>query len=330
MKIKQVIKIAKGILSSKLGNKVPIAVIHKPTFRCMLRCKYCGCWMQNVEELTTEEIKRMMKEFADAGTVWWQITGGEPLMRKDIDEIIRYAKDCGFIVSVTTNGLLVKQHLNALKLLDALYISFDGSRDIHDSLRGKGTHKKTLEAMRIAKENGINVYPETVLSKQNLENNFRSLKEAIKVAKKLNVKLTITLPYKDPYNYWFVDQYMPSKKQVIKATEFLTKEESNIIKIERPYLTWGKFYDANRKLKVCLAGKMFCEILPNGKITPCLFRQELGVDGGKFGFARAFRMIPEIRNCGCTAGYMEYNLLLSLNPKALLSKSKWIREIFAR
>jgi MoaA/NifB/PqqE/SkfB family radical SAM enzyme len=330
MKTTQAIKVIKGILSSKLGNKVPLAVVHKPTFRCMLRCKYCGCWMQKVEELTTEETKKMMKEFADAGTVWWQITGGEPLIRKDIDEIIKYAKDLGFIVSIITNGLLVKHHLDSLKLVDALYISFDGSKKIHESLRGKGTHKKVLEAIKLAKEAGINVYPETVLSKQNLENNFKSLKEAIKLAKQLNVKLTITLPYKDPYNYWFVDPYMPTKEQVIKASEFLTKEESGTIRIERPYLSWGKLFNPNKKLKICLAGKAFCEILPNGKIIPCLFRQELGVDGRKYGFLRAFRMIPEIRNCGCTAGYMEYNLLFSLNPKALLSKSTWIKEVFKR
>jgi MoaA/NifB/PqqE/SkfB family radical SAM enzyme len=65
-------------------------------------------------------------------------------------------------------------------------------KKIHESLRGKGTYKKVLEAIKLAKEAGINVYPETVLSKQNLENNFKSLKEAIRLAKKLGVKLTIT------------------------------------------------------------------------------------------------------------------------------------------
>jgi hypothetical protein len=123
---------------------------------------------------------------------------------------------------------------------------------------------------------------------------------------------------------------MPTREQVIKASEFLTKEESGIIKVERPYLTWGKLFGPNKLLKVCLAGNAFCEILPNGKIIPCLFRQELGMDGRKLGFLKAYRMIQKIRNCGCTAGYMEYNFLFSLNPNALLSKATWIKDVFKR
>jgi MoaA/NifB/PqqE/SkfB family radical SAM enzyme len=152
----------------------------------------------------------------------------EPLIRKDIGDIIRYGKDLGFIVSIITNGLLVKRYIKDLKLVDALYISFDGSKKIHESLRGKGTYKKVVEAIKLAKENGINVYPETVLSKQNLENNFSSLKEAIKFARKIGVKLTITLPYKDPYNYYFVDHYMPSREMIIKAAEFLKKRRREV------------------------------------------------------------------------------------------------------
>jgi len=326
--IMKLLKILNAILSTKLGKKVPLAVVHKITFRCNLQCKYCGCWKTKRKELTTGQIKKAMKEFANAGCVWWEITGGEPTIRKDIGEIIKYGKDLGFIVGMITNGLLVKQKIDELKYLDCMYISFDGSKKIHEGLRGKGTHEKVIEAIRLAKEYGINVYPETVLSRQNIENNCASLKEAIRLAKKLGCKLTITFPYRDRYNADFVDPFMPSKEQINQAADFLTREEQRgFIKIQRPYLEWCRKFNEDSKIKNCVAGRLFCEVFPDGLVVPCLFREDEGISGLKHGFVNAFRMLPEIKECGCTAGYMEYNFFLSLNPKTLLSRIGFIKDV---
>jgi MoaA/NifB/PqqE/SkfB family radical SAM enzyme len=322
------LKILYGVLSAKLGKKVPLAVVNKITFRCNLKCKYCGVWKLNRKEMTTEQIKRAMKEFADAGCVWWEITGGEPTIRKDVNELIEYGKDLGFIVAMISNGLFVKERIKGLKKLDCLYISFDGLKSVHEKLRGKGTHKKVLEGIKLAKENGITVYPETVLSKQNIENDCASLKEAIRLANEMGCKLTITFPYKDRYNAPFIEEYMPDKEMAEKAINFLTKEENiGLIKIKRPYLDWCKNYWENKNKINCVAGKLMCEVYPDGFVIPCLFKEEQGINGLKYGFVNAFNMLPE-QNCGCTAGYMEYNFFLSLNPKQLLSRMSFIKDIF--
>jgi MoaA/NifB/PqqE/SkfB family radical SAM enzyme len=233
-------------------------------------------------------------------------------------------------MAIITNGLLVKKLINELKYLDCMYISFDGSKRIHESLRGKGTYKKVLEAIKFAKAYGINVYPETVLSKQNIANNCASLKEAIRLAKEMKCRLTITFPYRDKYNWDFVDPYIPSKREINKAADFLTLQEQKWIKIERPYLEWCKKFNENSKIKNCVAGKLFCEIFPDGKVVPCLFKEDDGINGLDYGFVNAFYKLPEIKNCACTAGYVEYNFLFSLNPKAVLNKLGFIKDVFLR
>jgi MoaA/NifB/PqqE/SkfB family radical SAM enzyme len=330
MNVNNFSKVLNAIALSKFGKRTPLAVVNKITFRCNLNCKYCGCWKLNRKEMTTEQIKKAMKEFADAGCVWWEFTGGEPTIRKDVGKLISYGKDLGLIVAMITNGLLVKKRIKEIKKLDCMYISFDGLKSIHEKLRGKGTHKKVLEAIRCAKENGVNVYPETVLSNLNIENDCASLKEAIRLANELDCKLTITFPYKDAYNKDFIDKYMPTQEMIERAIKFLSKEENKeLVKVQRPYLTWSNKNNIEKKID-CYVGRLFCEVFPDGKVVPCLFKENQGIDGLKYGFVNAFNMLPTFRNCRCTAGYMEYNFFFSLNPKTLWTRRGLIKDVFLK
>ncbi len=83
------------IVASRFGKKTPLEVMYRITTRCNLRCKYCGIWRQKPKEMNTEQIKTAIKEFADAGTINWAFTGGEPLLRRDLGELINFANDKG-------------------------------------------------------------------------------------------------------------------------------------------------------------------------------------------------------------------------------------------
>ena len=124
------------------------------TDRCCLPCRMCDIWrIKPGEELTTNEWKGIFKQVADwAGPVGLNFAGGEPFLRKDLIELIRYGTDLGFTVTSNTNATL----FNAKKIdqlagagLDILYVSLDGSTAAtHDYVRGEaGTYDKVMRTL---------------------------------------------------------------------------------------------------------------------------------------------------------------------------------------
>ena len=132
-------RLLKALLKIKTCEKFPVEVLQTITARCNLNCRYC-IYPMIKSEMTTQQIKRAIKEFAEEGTLSWTISGGEPLLRTDLKEIIMFAKDCGISrVKVLTNGLLFKQKLETLKKADEIAFSLDGPKEIHDKIRGKNS-----------------------------------------------------------------------------------------------------------------------------------------------------------------------------------------------
>ena len=94
-------------------KRIPLAVIWELTARCNNDCRHCyinlpgGDRRAQQRELSVDEIKTIADEAAALGSLWCLLTGGEPLLRPDFDEIYRYLKSKGFLVSVFTNGCLI-------------------------------------------------------------------------------------------------------------------------------------------------------------------------------------------------------------------------------
>ncbi|MCX5814501.1 MAG: radical SAM protein [Proteobacteria bacterium] len=109
------------------------------SYRCQARCLHCGRSQQELhDELTTDEIFRIIKELAEAGTRFICIAGGEPLLVKDLPDIIRYIKKLGLCVSICTNGALLAERSDALinAHTDHIIVSMDGKPESHDKMRG--------------------------------------------------------------------------------------------------------------------------------------------------------------------------------------------------
>lgn len=133
------------------------------TMSCNLSCVHCYVPSSpNIKiknELSTEEIFKII-DFAHKKNVREiRLTGGEPLIRKDIIDIINYATSKGLFVSIETNGLLISEEfLQSLK--DPLKVSFgvslDGPKEIHEKIRGKGTFDKTVNSIVLLKKYNIN------------------------------------------------------------------------------------------------------------------------------------------------------------------------------
>lgn len=124
------------------------------TLRCNLSCSFCHTCYEVEHELTTDEVRSVIAQAADWGVPVFNPLGGEPLLRKDLAELLWYADRRGFHVSLTTNGTLLRgrriRELAPIPKL-AINVSVDGLRDSHDHIRGKGTFDRivaNLEAYR--------------------------------------------------------------------------------------------------------------------------------------------------------------------------------------
>lgn len=140
-----------------LGSEPLQSASIRVTMACNLRCKQCyaiaGERLKN--ELSLKEMKRVIDELKELGTIRIFFTGGEPFARPDILEILKYSDQNNFAMYISTNGTLVTPaiitELKKLKHLRTFQISIDGVGKIHDLIRGrKGTFKKALQTIRMA------------------------------------------------------------------------------------------------------------------------------------------------------------------------------------
>ena len=160
------------------------------TLTCNAKCKHCGSDAKNKSyngELTTEEIKRGFKQISEdfnANEILINVTGGEPLVRKDIFEVMEYASNLGFHWGLATNGiLLTDENIKKLKeaKMETISISIDGLEKTHDEFRGvPGSYKKIMNNIKRLKEANFvkHIQVTTVFNKNNI-NEIESLYKEI-------------------------------------------------------------------------------------------------------------------------------------------------------
>jgi MoaA/NifB/PqqE/SkfB family radical SAM enzyme len=140
------------------------------TRKCTYKCLGCSVWEeQNVEELSTEDIKRGMDVLKDAGIIELVLSGGNPLLREDIGEIISYASK-RFITTIYDNGSLAAKKLELLRNVDFVAISIDSlNAEKHDFIKNvPGAWQKAMETVEILKKEGIKVCVAPTISQINL------------------------------------------------------------------------------------------------------------------------------------------------------------------
>jgi MoaA/NifB/PqqE/SkfB family radical SAM enzyme len=164
--------------SSTDFSERPYIVIWEVTQACDLACLHCRACAQPKRhpfELSTEEGKKLIDQIAEMQVPVFVLTGGDPLKRPDLFELIDYSRKVGVRVSLTPSAtpLLTKEVVYKLKQsgLARLAVSLDGShREIHDAFRGKsGSFDRTMEAIQWANEAGLPVQINTTFSRTNVE-----------------------------------------------------------------------------------------------------------------------------------------------------------------
>jgi 12,18-didecarboxysiroheme deacetylase len=156
------------------SDKRPV-VVWNITRRCNLKCLHCYAHARNIpfdNELTTMEGKKLIDDLAGFGVPVLLISGGEPLVRKDLPELAAYAVEKGMRAVISTNGTLITpQMADTLKKIGLSYvgISLDGMEEINDRFRGvKGAFKSALKGIENCKKAGIKVGLRFTINKINV------------------------------------------------------------------------------------------------------------------------------------------------------------------
>src|SRR5215469_11886868 len=156
----------------------PFIAIWETTQACDLACVHCRACAQplrNSLELSTDEAKRLIDEIAAIEVPVFVLTGGDPLKRPDIFELVQYATDHNVRISLTPSAtpLLTRESIVRLKEcgLARLAVSLDGpTAAIHDAFRRvPGSYQWTIDAVRWAREIGLPVQINTTITRHNLQ-----------------------------------------------------------------------------------------------------------------------------------------------------------------
>jgi radical SAM protein len=159
-------------------DEAPFLAIWEVTQSCDLACKHCRAAAQPIahpDQLSTEEGKRVIDQIAEMKIPIFVFTGGDPMKRPDVYELIRYSAEKGVKVAVTPSAtpLLTREAIFKMKEAGVvrLGISLDGSTpEIHDKFRGlPGAWARTIQAVQWAGEAGLPIQVHTTISRHNAD-----------------------------------------------------------------------------------------------------------------------------------------------------------------
>jgi len=268
----------KGLIKSHLlGRAFPLAMTFAITYRCQCRCVHCSAGYHRktgVPELSTEEAKRLIDESQDLGITILAFTGGEPLLRDDIYELIGHVDKNKTLPIMFTNGLLLNEE-NAQKLADAglysIFVSLDSPYpEEHDSLRGmKGLFERAVEGIKLMKSKGVFVGISSYATRSATASG--TYKKLYMLGKELGV-----------HNVLLFDA-VPTGKMLKDTSEMLTDEQrEEILEFSRyifshkevPPLSsqvWQNSVEGNLSGIGCLAANIQYYVSAYGDVTPCDF-----------------------------------------------------------
>ncbi len=337
----QLVKIAVQIIKAKVFRKrIPIAVSIHVTNKCNLRCSYCYAnvedrFSKNVEDFTTQELKAYIKEMKQLGTRWIILLGGEPLLRDDIGELIRFIKHEGIFCELVTNGILIEKKIDDIKEIDLLCVSLDGDKNTNDKLRGNGTYEKVIKGLEIASKYHLKIRIHAVLSRYNA--NRDNINHLAGLARKYRATFGYSTPIIDaepgtsriPFLLErdelqsFLNELKSFKSKGYPVYNTQAALNKAIAWEHDPYSTRNDIIEGNRrngKDSKCFAGHRFVYIDSEGYVYPCI---KMGIKQGlnvrDVGFKEAFEHLKTHSCRGCAyLQYIESNDIIDLKRNGVI------------
>lgn len=255
------------LIQKSLAKNLPLNVHFDLTYRCNERCIHCYLDHEDYGEMSTSEVVRVLEELAAAGTLFLTFSGGEIFMRQDFFELLQAARRLHFDLNLKTNGLLVTRERAArLKQLGVAKIQisiYSAEAAIHDAItKVPGSLARSLAAVRLLKQQGLNVKIACPLMKQNAGGYAAVLQLADELGVGCILDLTIT-PKMDG------DRSLLALRN--SGQELLPILQNAKVNPLPEAATPGAEKSADSYENIpCSAGHNSCYISPYGDVYPCV------------------------------------------------------------
>jgi PqqA peptide cyclase len=267
----------------------PYALLAEITYRCPLHCPYCSnpvavpiaASLSEVQrhqedggyssgELTTDEWKRVIREAAALGVLQIGFSGGEPLARRDLEELVRAAREAKLYTNLITSGIgLDDDRVRALRDagLDSVQLSFQSDNaDLGDEIAGVRAHQRKLEGASKIRAAEIPLSLNFVIHRRNIDR----LPQMIALAETLGAERA-ELANVQFYGWAFLNRaaLLPTREQVVRAREIATAAKARLVGRIEIFYVLPDYYE--KRPKPCLNGwgQRYLTVNPVGDVLPC-------------------------------------------------------------
>ena len=263
----------------------PYALLAEITYRCPLHCPYCsnpvaaslreaprrpqdgGC---NNGELTTEEWKRVIREAAALGVLQIGFSGGEPLARRDLADLIRAAREANLYTNLITSAIgLNDDRVLALHNagLDSIQLSFQSDESgLADEIAGAHAHERKLDAAAKIRAAGIPLSLNFVIHRRNIDR----LSQMIDLAEALGAE-RVELANVQFYGWAFRNRaaLLPTREQVDRARDIANAAKARLAGRIEIFYVLPDYYETRPKPCLNGWGRRYLTVNPIGDVLPC-------------------------------------------------------------
>ena len=187
------LRIYRGLLLNLFGRKIPLFCGHKLTYRCNLQCKMCPFWQRPSEDSSIEQEKALLRQIYASGVCGIAFEGGEPLLRKDLAEILAFSRSLPLHTSLVTNGTLLESRIDEIApyINGVVYVSLDGLEKTHDTIRGvSGCFRKAVRGIMASREK-VSVTINTTIMAENIH----EIEDLVKLANELDTVISVAVAH---------------------------------------------------------------------------------------------------------------------------------------
>jgi PqqA peptide cyclase len=251
----------------------PLWLLLELTYKCPLHCAYCSnpTDFANVEdELDTDDWLRVLREARALGAVQLGLSGGEPLVRRDLETIVAEAHELGYYQNLITSGIgLSETRIASLKRagLDHIQLSFqDSTRELNDFLSSTRTFDLKAKAAALIQKYEYPMVLNVVLHRLNIDH----VGEILDMAERMGAGY-VELANTQYYGWAWAnrDQLMPSREQLQRAEETTNRFRERVGDRIRIYFVVPDYYETRPKPCMNGLGSVFLTIAPDGLALPC-------------------------------------------------------------
>lgn len=253
----------------------PLWLLAEVTYRCPLHCVFCYnpvdfAKTERADELSTADWLRVLREARQLGAVQCGFSGGEPLVRDDLEELIAEAHRLGYYTNLLTSGVgLTKERAHALKAagLDHVQLSFqDSTRELNDFLSHTKTFQLKQEVGETIKALGWPMVMNVVIHRLNIDH----IDRIIAMADALGAEY-LELANSQYYSWAHLnrDHLLPTSEQIRRAEAVTDEWRVKVADRMKLFFVAPDYHEGKPKKCMNGWGNIFLTISPDGTALPC-------------------------------------------------------------